>query len=67
MLTVIKDPYCDNCPAFEPDVDREKVYRFDGSFEKVDTFVSCANRKFCHNLVRYLTAYLKKEDENGDR
>ena len=58
-------PYCENCPGFEADVDKNKLEML-SDFKVADviheTTVRCKRRKTCEGIKRYL----EKEMQRGD-
>lgn len=60
MIRVEVESYCDDCLAFEPDVEQPQRSYADGMvFYQTDTVVRCKKRKHCARLVQYL----RKQDE----
>lgn len=55
MIRVEVESYCDDCLAFEPDVEQPQRAYVDGMvFYQTDTVIRCEKRKLCARLVRYL-------------
>lgn len=53
MITLVVKPYCNACPEFEPDVDKNTLYTCCGK-EYTDTIVRCQHRKRCEAMIEYL-------------
>lgn len=64
MINLKVEDYCQNCPDFEADVDKEKLYQHDlFEFEPImisETVVTCTRAHRCANLVRYLKKEIEK-------
>lgn len=55
MIRIEVEPYCNDCPAFEPDVEQpQRCFADDILFYQTDTVVRCKKRKHCARLVQYL-------------
>ena len=56
MIRLEVQPYCDNCMAFEPDVERPIALYADGKIidRMGDTIVRCQHRERCKSLVDYI-------------
>lgn len=69
MIELTIDPYCQNCPEFEPDVDkdirtyRSSDFRLIGPITECDTTITCKHALRCKSMVRQL----KKEQEKNDK
>ena len=57
------DPYCENCPHFEADVDKQTLY-LEGYDElglsykkeqKTYTYIRCKNQEKCEQIMNYLS------------
>lgn len=65
ICTEVED-YCQDCPAFEPEVKRSDVYYADGQEATVgNTIVLCKHRKMCARFMAYLKNQLAKK--KGER
>ena len=68
MIKLTVDPYCENCPEFEPDVDkdihtyRSSDFRLIGTVAECDTTITCKHKLRCESMIRQL----KKEQEKND-
>ena len=62
-------PYCEDCPIFEADVEQaKKIYGDDRRFDDfyiTDTYVRCSRRSLCAGLKRYLEKELQKGELNA--
>ena len=63
MIKLEVEDYCQNCPAFEPMVEKFTNY----AQSAVITTVCCESEKKCARLVQYLERRLKKDVDAGDR
>ena len=70
--SIVLPDYCENCPEFEV-VTREESFTFEGFdinyFEdmkrtEIRRELSCAHRKRCANMVKWLEKNLKNKGEN---
>lgn len=60
MIRVEVESYCDDCFAFEPDVEQpQRCFADDILFYQTDTIIRCKKRKHCARLVQYL----RRKDE----
>lgn len=48
------DPYCENCPHFEADVNTEMVVHFN-EILRTDTYITCKNKDKCEQIMDYLS------------
>jgi hypothetical protein len=69
MIELTIDPYCQNCPEFEPDVDKNVYtlnsmdFRLEDPITKCDTTITCKHKLRCKSMMRQL----KKEQEKNDK
>lgn len=54
MIKLRVESYCDNCPNFEPSVQKQTVTPFDDALTVTNTFIYCANRCQCEEIKKYL-------------
>lgn len=67
MIRIEVEPYCNDCPAFEPDVERPTKILADNEYVYIsDTVVRCENRGRCASFMRYLERRLKSEKSDPD-
>jgi hypothetical protein len=69
MIELTIDPYCQNCPEFEPHVDKDiRTYR-SSDFRLIDPVTECDTTITCkHNLrCASMMRQLKKEQEKNDK
>lgn len=62
MITLELEPYCENCPNFEPATEIFTINSGFGDLIRYDTFVKCENANKCKNMMRYLQMEGKKND-----
>lgn len=62
MIKLEIEDYCQNCPAFEPRVEKFS----DFAQNMVITTVCCESQKKCARLVQYLERKVKKDVDTGD-
>lgn len=66
MIKVEVQPYCSNCPNFEPDVEVEKTVletmNYRETISRCDTYIRCEHANKCKNMMRYLQTEGKKND-----
>lgn len=68
MIRFEKEKWCENCPEFEPNVEKQNLYSDDycinGNFRKkiVDTVITCKHRDRCQDMINYLIRAFR----NGD-
>lgn len=68
MIELRLDPYCDNCPEFEPVVDRDirEYTNFDMrcgeeiKFTECDTTIICAHKLRCYSMRNHIKKELEK-------
>lgn len=59
-------PYCENCPIFEADVENsQKCYGNGMVFYLTDTIIRCSRRSLCAGLKRYLEKERQKGENNA--
>ena len=57
------EPYCENCPEFEPVCTTSCFYSNDDEYTKlIQRVIYCKHNKRCKNLVRYLKNQIDKEE-----
>lgn len=67
MIRLEVEDYCQNCPAFEPEVEHTNIVDSAFNIQIIETTVTCENKRVCKNLVRYLKKQLEKVgDTDGD-
>ncbi len=70
-ITLKVEDYCQNCPDFEADVDKETLYCRDDFdiFEPLkhmtETTVTCKHRDRCACVKEYIERNMKKNDTAG--
>lgn len=65
MIKLEVEEYCQECPAFEPDVDSNTWYDPTDNLPSVsDTIIHCRYRKRCANMVRYLERKMKNNEHS---
>ena len=62
MIKLELEPYCQNCPNFEPDTEILTIQDYDSDPIRYDTFIKCENANKCKNMMRYLQNEVKKND-----
>ena len=62
MIKLELEPYCQNCPNFEPRVEVHTIECGFGDLVRYDTFIKCENAHKCKNMMRYLQMEEKKND-----
>lgn len=71
MIELVLDPYCQNCPEFEPVVDKDirEFTGFDIGNREEKTFTECNTRILCEHKFRCLSMrnHIKKEIEYDDK
>lgn len=60
MIELKVSNYCQDCPEFDPDVDRDIFYA-DGESVKRRTVVFCTHRKRCESIAKTLLDRFEKE------
>lgn len=60
MITLIVEDYCQECPMFEPDINREIAGSWDGSRIVLDTTVFCKSAYKCREMQKH---FEKQESE----
>lgn len=73
MIKLELKPYCENCPDFEPDVDKKEEtltcqnyvgFMADTTvIHKCDTTIRCKNRNKCRCIMEHLTQENKKGEK----
>ena len=48
------DPYCEQCPDFEPEVTKEELV-CDNEVFRTDTYIYCKHRLRCDAILDYLS------------
>jgi hypothetical protein len=54
MITLNVEPYCNNCPSFEADVDIICSYSSYDDKQMYYTFIRCKNRNKCKTIYDHL-------------
>lgn len=58
MIRLEIEKYCEDCPEFEPTVDKENIELYDSSLRqhimKCDTRIFCEHKKRCEKMVDFL-------------
>lgn len=62
MIKLDLEPYCGNCPNFEPEVEVITIETGYGELVRYDSFVKCENASKCRNMMRYLRTEEKRND-----
>lgn len=70
MINLDIERYCENCPDFEPNVDKETLRVEDfGSYYpepfRHETVITCKYRDRCHEIYERAKDECKKENKNG--
>ena len=60
MINLNVQLYCDNCEAFEPEVEKTVHEDFYGN-SKCHTEITCKNKSKCENIMQYLQKERKRE------
>jgi hypothetical protein len=71
MIELRADPYCQNCPEFEPVVDRDiREYtnfdirdRGEKIFTECDTTIICAHKLRCYSMRNHIKRELETKEE----
>lgn len=71
MIKLNIEPFCENCPYFEPDVEKAEIRSLFNSMENEsidfiyrDTIIRCEKRSICENIKNYLKTRLDNEENN---
>ena len=69
MIELIVNSYCNDCPEFEPDVDKNvftwESFDFrDEPVTKCDTKITCKHKPRCESMIRQLKKEQVKQNEN---
>lgn len=62
MIELKVEPYCHNCPDFEP-VTYPSHTLLDGNEVRVDRVISCQQRNICRDKYEYIKSQMEKTDE----
>ena len=57
MIILLKESYCENCPHFEPEVEKFTADTIKGRI--TTTNIYCENRHICMELIGYLSSQNK--------
>lgn len=72
MIELILDPYCQNCPEFEPEVDKDiREYRSydmrdkheEKLFTECDTKIICKHKLRCYSMRNHIRKELEKRED----
>ena len=63
MIKLYVEDYCQNCPEFEPDVDKKTMHA-DRKLINI-TDIRCEHRHICDMLINYLEKQHGREHEKG--
>lgn len=73
MINLLIDEYCENCPDFEPEVDKTELYNdmgdvIHGMGDAIhNTEISCAHRERCRSIKDYLEATVTVDKAKGEK
>ncbi len=62
MITLDIKPYCNDCPVFEPDVNKTDIYAGVEFFAR-ETTIRCKNRVQCRKIVEFFKYYCDVKEE----
>lgn len=66
MITLMVEPYCQDCCYFEADVNTSEMFA-ENYCEFVNTTIRCKSQKRCADLIiRYIKGLTKGEETNDD-
>lgn len=69
-IKLIVEDYCENCPNFEPDINRIQFERFSDEFHEYvyicDTLIKCKTRATCHCIEKQIRNHLNEEEKDHD-
>lgn len=65
MIRLEKFEFCDDCPEFEPDVEKPVVlYAGDKPFGEIgDTIIRCEHRHVCEHVAKFFKSKLWEETD----
>ena len=60
-MRLLVEPYCEDCPNFEADVEQTTFYSNLGGCKKCETTIMCVRRSSCACIAEYIESKSKKQ------
>lgn len=65
MIELIVNDFCEDCPEFEPDVEKCVIECGWGNTLKHDTTIKCKHEDRCVNIVKYMVDQARKQKKES--